>query len=163
MEIKLNKEEGTSVKGKSVVSVVQFQAGVDKQKRGASLPCMWKGVEEVKTHEYYSARNKAAHVVCKMVRKGELIKLSKNNVPCVDCGSRAVHYEHRDYGYPREVVPVCQRCNASRGEAKNTKMDIPRKSQVIECFECGYEWIPRVDNPKKCPECQFRFPRKKGK
>jgi len=21
------------------------------------------------------------------------------------------------------------------------------------CPHCGYEWIPRVENPKKCPRC----------
>jgi len=25
-----------------------------------------------------------------------------------------------------------------------------------ECKKCGYEWIPRVENPKKCPNCQTR-------
>lgn len=26
---------------------------------------------------------------------------------------------------------------------------------------CGYSWIPRVANPKKCPRCQFRLDRKR--
>jgi len=25
-----------------------------------------------------------------------------------------------------------------------------------ECYRCGYEWIPRVGNPKKCPYCQSK-------
>ena len=25
-----------------------------------------------------------------------------------------------------------------------------------KCQKCGYEWVPRVDNPKLCPECKCR-------
>lgn len=36
---------------------------------------------------------------------------------CVDCGSPATVYEHRDYGRPLEVEPVCNPCNSKRGKA----------------------------------------------
>jgi hypothetical protein len=36
---------------------------------------------------------------------------------CVDCGGEAAIYEHRDYGKPLEVEPVCQACNLLRGHA----------------------------------------------
>jgi rubrerythrin len=32
----------------------------------------------------------------------------------------------------------------------------------VVCKKCGYEWIPRVANPKKCPSCQTRTSKRKG-
>jgi len=29
---------------------------------------------------------------------------------------------------------------------------MPKKEMT--CPYCGYKWIPRVENPKKCPYCQ---------
>jgi len=31
----------------------------------------------------------------------------------------------------------------------------------MKCEKCGYEWEPRVDNPKECPECKLRLNRVK--
>lgn len=36
---------------------------------------------------------------------------------CVDCGAFAEVYDHRDYGKPLEVDPVCRKCNFRRGPA----------------------------------------------
>ena len=30
---------------------------------------------------------------------------------------------------------------------------------MLKCPKCGYEWEPRVENPKSCPECKQRFSR----
>ena len=27
----------------------------------------------------------------------------------------------------------------------------------MKCLKCGYEWTPRVKNPKACPECKIRL------
>jgi predicted Zn-ribbon and HTH transcriptional regulator len=27
----------------------------------------------------------------------------------------------------------------------------------IKCFKCGYQWTPRTDKPKSCPECKARL------
>lgn len=35
---------------------------------------------------------------------------------CIDCGKPAQCYDHRNYYYPMRVDPVCQSCNAKRGE-----------------------------------------------
>ncbi len=32
----------------------------------------------------------------------------------------------------------------------------------MKCEHCGYEWQPRVPEPKKCPRCQQWLPWKKG-
>lgn len=36
---------------------------------------------------------------------------------CVDCGLPAHDYDHRDYGKPLAVDPVCRSCNCKRGPA----------------------------------------------
>lgn len=36
---------------------------------------------------------------------------------CVDCGKAAEVHEHRDYGDPLKVEPVCTACNLIRGVA----------------------------------------------
>lgn len=28
--------------------------------------------------------------------------------------------------------------------------------EKFKCKRCNYEWEPRVDNPKACPECKRR-------
>jgi hypothetical protein len=44
---------------------------------------------------------------------------------CVDCGNRAAVYDHRNYGRPLDVVPVCRPCNAKRGKAVPAENDEP--------------------------------------
>jgi hypothetical protein len=39
-------------------------------------------------------------------------------INCVDCADPASKYDHRDYGRPLDVEPVCQKCNHKRGPAK---------------------------------------------
>jgi predicted Zn-ribbon and HTH transcriptional regulator len=38
------------------------------------------------------------------------------------------------------------------------KMQLPK----IKCQKCGYEWIPRVENPKKCPKCGVLLSKHEG-
>jgi predicted Zn-ribbon and HTH transcriptional regulator len=26
--------------------------------------------------------------------------------------------------------------------------------RIAECKQCGFNWVPKVDEPKKCPNCQ---------
>ena len=49
------------------------------------------------------------------VRRGDLEHISSQL--CVDCGSQAKHYDHRDYDKPLDVEPVCISCNHKRGKA----------------------------------------------
>src|SRR3990167_672604 len=67
-------------------------------------------------------RNIGAISACSMVgraiKRGELKSLWDGKTPCVDCGKPAICYDHRDYGKPLKVSPVCHRCNILRGPAK---------------------------------------------
>ena len=60
---------------------------------------------------------KAVQAVAQLYYKGKLPYLRYEYVPCVDCGKRAEHYDHRDYTKPLEVEPVCRSCNKLRGPA----------------------------------------------
>ena len=61
---------------------------------------------------------------------------------CVDCGSPARCYDHRDYTRPFDVQPVCDRCNNKRGHA--VWHDAYR-----ERSEATYAWLEAVD-ARKC-------------
>lgn len=39
------------------------------------------------------------------------------DLKCIDCGSMATEYDHRNYTRPIEVDPVCHGCNMRRGPA----------------------------------------------
>jgi hypothetical protein len=58
----------------------------------------------------------ASSCVAAAKRKGILPQLD-GTIACVDCGAPAKEYDHRDYGRPLDVVPVCRCCNKKRGTA----------------------------------------------
>jgi hypothetical protein len=58
------------------------------------------------------------HVV-RAIKSG-LIPKAKTLV-CVDCGNPARDYDHRHYGEPLNVVPVCRSCNLKRGPAEDLR------------------------------------------
>lgn len=66
----------------------------------------------MRTHGWMRAV-KAVHLA---VKRGELQKINPSTL-CVDCGSPAKEYDHRDYNKPLVVEPVCKRCNQKRGRA----------------------------------------------
>lgn len=52
---------------------------------------------------------------------------------CKDCGASAEMYDHRDYGKPLEVEPVCRKCNNHRGPAVAFgKWGTKRLEQILE-------------------------------
>lgn len=61
----------------------------------------------------------AAHRIVSTAVKAGIISPIDSQTKCVDCGSVAKVYEHRDYNKPLDVVPVCHSCNAKRGSAEN--------------------------------------------
>ena len=58
---------------------------------------------------------RASYEVWKAVRRGDLPPAKA--LRCTDCGSPALEYDHRNYGKPLEVQPVCRLCNVRRGPA----------------------------------------------
>lgn len=48
------------------------------------------------------------------IKRGELPKLD-GTIKCTDCPNPAKCYDHRDYGKPLKVDPVCKMCDAIRG------------------------------------------------
>lgn len=56
---------------------------------------------------------RAYYQVSKAVARGDLPPV--RDLLCVDCGSQAAEYDHRDYNKPLQVDPVCCACNNQRG------------------------------------------------
>jgi hypothetical protein len=63
-----------------------------------------------------------------------LPSLKTGEYACVDCGGVALEYDHRDYGRPVEVEPVCRSCNKRRGRAKWPQ---PREFKRIKHLEAA--------------------------
>lgn len=57
------------------------------------------------------------------IKKGLLPSLQGREYKCSDCSNTAVAYDHRDYGNPLDVQPVCLSCNWKRGTAKWPRPD----------------------------------------
>lgn len=53
------------------------------------------------------------------VKRGLLLPLPHEHVYCVDCGSLAECYDHRDYDRPLDVRAVCFKCNHRRKSASH--------------------------------------------
>lgn len=59
----------------------------------------------------------AAHKLVDLaIRRGDLPRAC--TLTCTDCSKPASDYDHRDYGKPLEVQPVCRSCNRKRGPAR---------------------------------------------
>lgn len=56
-------------------------------------------------------------LVQQAIKRGLLPDLKSGDYACADCGDVAHEYDHRDYGRPFDVDPVCRRCNKRRGTA----------------------------------------------
>lgn len=61
-------------------------------------------------------KERAQGAVRRAVVAGKLPKVRGGRLPCVDCRRVRAHcYDHRNYGKPLQVAPVCHSCNLSRG------------------------------------------------
>lgn len=58
-----------------------------------------------------------AHSMVRSAIKQGILPALDGSIACVDCGVPANEYDHRDYGRPLDVQPVCRCCNKSRGTA----------------------------------------------
>lgn len=65
--------------------------------------------------DYLRGASEARREVVLAIREGRLAPAT--SLLCVDCGRPAVEYDHRDYGRPLDVEPVCRRDNLRRGLA----------------------------------------------
>lgn len=83
-------------------------------------------------------RSRAAQAVYRAVKKGFLVDLKEQIIPCKDCGSRAKVYDHRDYAKPLEVDPVCIGCNITRG---TNAPRLNKDESKIECPDCESQYI----------------------
>jgi hypothetical protein len=85
--------------------------------------------EERKRIREVSGAGEAYRIVSRAVRHGEIPPARQ--LACADCGAQALHYDHRDYGRPLDVQPVCRSCNYRRGSAiwREAAEPSPQRSQ----------------------------------
>lgn len=89
--------------------------------------------------EYKRLQERASQSLHKAILAGRI----QGHGPCVDCGSPAVHYDHRDYFQPLIVESVCSTCNTRRGLAIQTFTDHPVKWSAYDWGREGQERKPR--------------------
>lgn len=83
------------------------------------------------------ARNEATKIgnipaisaVAKAVKDGILAPVK--TLKCVDCGSPAQCYDHRDYAKPLDVEPVCRKCNFRRGSALPLSKSPSKEERIL--------------------------------
>lgn len=80
---------------------------------------------------FFRDRARAISIVQRAVAKGLLRPVK--TLLCVDCGKPATCYEHRNYGKPLDVEPVCHSCNGIRGPALPSGCDT-----YLRRFACGF-------------------------
>lgn len=86
------------------------------------------------------ARRAVAHAVA----RGQLPRIETQK--CTDCGEQAQAYDHRDYGKPLDVQPVCDSCNARRGAAMPNSVTVEQHRNATVEYERG--WKARMEPPR---------------
>lgn len=166
MESSQEQEGRTEEKDNSTLACLRCQ-GRDKrfQSKKCTAFCI-ACLATIRTTRAALKRGIAPSAVAQAIAKGILPQLN-GSVACVDCGKGAQVYDHRDYNFPLQVAPVCQRCNLKRGKAKpldsyrdpfahwSTYLDKPAASgERLTCLRCGKEWYPRSAEVYICPKCK---------
>ncbi|MDC6130796.1 helix-turn-helix transcriptional regulator [Burkholderia gladioli] len=90
---------------------------------------------------------RAHREVEKAVRRGDLPPA--DTCECVDCRAPARAYDHRDYGAPLDVEPVCDSCNARRGAARPDPAAVERYRHAV--VETESDWRRDVGEPRLIP------------
>jgi hypothetical protein len=69
---------------------------------------------------------------------------------CVDCGNTAQAYDHRDYGKPLDVQPVCDSCNLKRGSALPSSAAAEQYRHAV--IEREIHWKAEKEPPVLLPD-----------
>lgn len=113
MAVRLHRRNGQSLTKQNRYTVCQrcFEADISRRWHWTMycIPCQSERLKDNGGYEAHRAVNSA-------VARGDLPPA--RTLACVDCGKPARDYDHRDYGKPLEVEPVCRSCNRLRGPAR---------------------------------------------
>jgi hypothetical protein len=94
----------------------------------------------------------AQREVRRAVKNGILPNLKTQTILCVDCKTnRATQLDHRNYGKPLRVTPVCQRCNQKRGpgictarrHTRTLKQQLRLNGQIVKKIAKRHKKISR--------------------
>jgi hypothetical protein len=78
---------------------------------------------------FWNGQSQAHAAVSQAVKKG-FLKPAKE-FTCSDCDNPATDYDHRDYGRPLDVEPVCRSCNLLRGKALPKRWDPEEAAKFV--------------------------------
>jgi len=89
---------------------------------------------------------------------------------CAKCGilvgkSGHVHHKNHEDNHYNDIENLellCPSCHREKHKKEYT-LEKPIKEKltsgyVCNCPKCKYQWTPRLENPKRCPQCQTRLP-----
>jgi hypothetical protein len=80
-------------------------------------------------HAVSGARTRfVSGAIAREIKNGRMLPAKDHK--CVDCGSQAKDYDHREYLKPLQVVPVCGRCNRLRGPTEDIKAFVAKHLDV---------------------------------
>lgn len=99
--------------------------------------------------EINKIRMPAIQAVHKAIKQGRLNKLD-GSVLCVDCKEPAIHYDHRDYGKPLDVQPVCGSCNCKRGSASDIVALLKKTVHEKICVFCKNKFKSKRSDALYC-------------
>lgn len=88
----------------------------DGKKRRTALRCNTCRPLHWLRMDWLSGRLMAAAMLLRAIQRKQLAR--PDQFTCSDCDKQAFCYDHRDYGRPLDVDPVCRSCNTRRGSAK---------------------------------------------
>ena len=108
-----------------------------------------KNLRDIRMDNWDAARlmGKAHGIVAKAKQFG-VLPLLDGSVDCVDCGSAARDYDHRNYFKPLDVAAVCRGCNFRRGRGYPFSVEKSRGVRRNADFESTRQWIFVPDQQK---------------
>jgi len=84
----------------------------------------------------HAEKHLARTVIYNRVVNGIIPKASA--LKCVDCGTQAKEYDHRDYSKPKDVDAVCEKCHTKRTPHWHTnKFDYVIRGKIKEYLNSG--------------------------
>jgi hypothetical protein len=79
--------------------------------------------------------------------RSELLRIRLTEKELSDLSRRASLDRRTISAYARTLLFPLERNSAPPAPVEKPK-------RTLHCKQCAHEWIPKVDNPKQCPECK---------
>lgn len=102
---------------------------------------------------FWNGQQQAHAAVSAAIKKGLLEPVTE--FVCSDCDNDATDYDHRDYGKPLDVDPVCRSCNRRRGMALPKRWNPEEAAKFARCQVMkAVDWRMATSPDLTRDECQ---------